>query len=63
MSTYKSIRVTNKVKEKIKLIKKEILRVDPKLEQMSLSENYLLNRIMNFYLKDSPFRGEIEDEY
>lgn len=52
-----SVRVTKQTKEKLQLVAKEILRIDPKLEEMYLSENYIINRMINHYLQDSPFKN------
>jgi len=52
-------RLDQETKNKVPLIKKEFLRVNPKFKGMKLSENFLINRTFNYYLMNSPFQKEI----
>lgn len=54
-------RLSNETKAKIVLIKKEFLRVNPKFEEMVLSENFLINRAFDYYLKNSPYKNDYEE--
>lgn len=62
MATSKTMRVSSKTKNKLDLVRKEIIRIDPKMEEMYLADNYVVNRMANFFLKGSPYEkvGETE---
>lgn len=64
MST--NCRVSEKTKKAFMLIREEIVRINPELKDMKLSENYMIARMQKYYLRDSPYKkdlDELEDGY
>ena len=53
-------RLTQNTKHNLQIVKKEILQLQPELNEMTLSENYIIARMIRFYMLDSIFKDELQ---
>lgn len=53
-------RISKETKNNLQVVKKEILQLQPELNEMTLSENYIIARMIRFYMRDSMFKEELQ---